>query len=50
MTPLYIFSDEGYKRKYPWGTVCEFDPNSNLDVNRIPSPCPEGSYYRRTKG
>ena len=49
--PLVIFSDYGYKKRYPWSQLCIRDPDAtDVDPHRIPDPCPEDTYYTRSKG
>ncbi|XP_033641107.1 sortilin-related receptor-like isoform X1 [Asterias rubens] len=42
--------DFGYMEVSDWQTSCIPDPESPIDPHQIPTPCPEGSFYRRTKG
>ncbi|XP_077985900.1 sortilin-related receptor-like [Glandiceps talaboti] len=41
--------DFGFKLA-PWGYQCQPDEESTIDPYAIPRPCPEGTFYRRTKG
>ncbi len=43
--------DFGYKRQFVWSRTCMRDPDApDVDVHAVPSPCPAGTYYRRSKG
>ncbi len=42
--------DFGYKEHSDWQTSCVRDPESHFDPHQAPTPCPEGTFYRRTKG
>ncbi|XP_078593117.1 sortilin-related receptor-like isoform X1 [Branchiostoma floridae x Branchiostoma japonicum] len=44
------FFDRGYRQQHFWLQRCVLDPDSGVDPHRIPTPCPEGSFYKRTKG
>ena len=47
---LFFFSDRGFKEKYEWSDICEPDEESDIDPHQVPSPCPEGTFYKRSKG
>ncbi|GAB1604830.1 sortilin-related receptor-like isoform X2 [Argonauta hians] len=42
--------DYGFKLRSWHSLTCETDPNSDLDIHKIPSPCYPGTYYSYTKG
>ncbi|XP_014768390.1 sortilin-related receptor isoform X1 [Octopus bimaculoides] len=42
--------DYGFKLRSRHSLTCETDPNSDLDIHKIPSPCYPGTYYSYTKG
>ncbi|XP_033100199.1 sortilin-related receptor-like [Anneissia japonica] len=44
--------DAGYKEHEYWDghSYCELDPTSGIDPNGVPTPCPEGTTYYRTRG
>jgi hypothetical protein len=47
-------SDYGFTQRqdgyFFWSNTCVRDNSSDVDVHAIPSPCPEGTFYKRTKG
>lgn len=47
---ISTFSDYGFKLRSRHSLTCETDPNSDLDIHKIPSPCYPGTYYSYTKG
>ncbi|XP_072048711.1 LOW QUALITY PROTEIN: sortilin-related receptor-like [Amphiura filiformis] len=43
--------DFGYMERDDWSYMCIPDPEQpDVDVHKVPSHCPEGSYYNRSKG
>lgn len=42
--------DYGFKLRSRRSHTCVTDPNKNLDIHKIPIPCPPGNYYSYTKG
>ncbi|XP_022107466.1 sortilin-related receptor-like [Acanthaster planci] len=42
--------DFGYIESHDWENNCIRDPEDPNDPHQIPKPCPEGTFYRRTKG
>ncbi|XP_019620636.1 PREDICTED: sortilin-related receptor-like isoform X1 [Branchiostoma belcheri] len=48
--PIWRPFDLGFRQQHFWLQRCVLDPDSGIDPHRIPSPCPEGTFYKRTKG
>ncbi|KAL4229272.1 Sortilin-related receptor [Mactra antiquata] len=42
--------DYGYKPSYVGSETCVPDENMDVDVHRMPRPCPAGSFYSYTRG
>ncbi|XP_070547805.1 sortilin-related receptor-like [Ptychodera flava] len=42
--------DFGYREHDYWTDICQPDEESGIDPSAVPVPCPEGTFYRRSKG